>query len=149
MPKLREGGFLISKIKQMSGRIFDKKLKQNRIENLNNGQGRIIFVLWRNNDIPITELAKETALSKTTLTSMLDRLEKAGHIKRNIDDRDKRKTLVSLTEKSKLIKEKYFSVSHEMIGLFYKGLSNQQVDDFENTLQHILNNLGQYEKGQK
>jgi DNA-binding MarR family transcriptional regulator len=149
MDKFREGGFLISKIKQISGRIFDKKLLSSNITDLNTAQGRIIFALWKKDNIPISELVHQTALGKTTLTSMLNRLENTRYIKRTIYENDKRKTIVSLAEKSKLLQEKYEAVSQEMIDLFYDGISNKQIDEFESILHHILNNLIKYEEGQK
>ncbi|MCO7125247.1 MarR family transcriptional regulator [Sporolactobacillus shoreicorticis] len=144
--KSREGGFLISKVKQVSSRIFDKKLKSYAVTDLNSAQGRIIFVLWKHDDRSISDLVTDTALSKATLSSMLVRLERAGHVKRTIDKNDKRKTIVSLTEKSKLLKRTYADVSNEMIDLFYQGLSEEQIDAFERTLQHILSNLIKFEE---
>ena len=149
MEKLREGGFLISKIKQISERIFDKKLKNYDITDLNTAQGRIIFSLWQNDNIAISELARETALGKTTLTSMLDRLEQSGYIVRNIDNKDKRKTLVALSEKSKSIENRHEAVSKEMASLFYEGLTENQIDEFESLLKHILSNLIEYEEENK
>lgn len=149
MEKVREGGFLISKIKQISGRVFDKKLKAYGISDLNNAQGRIIFVLWQKDNIPIADLARQTALGKTTLTSMLDRLEQSGHITRTIDKKDKRITLVSLTAKSKSLKNHYETVSREMVSLFYKNIPENQVDQFEETLEQILSNLISYEEESK
>ena len=149
MVKLREGGFLISKIKQISERIFDKKLKKYGINDLNTAQGRIIFVLWQNDHIPIGDLARQTALGKTTLTSMLDRLERSGHIIQKTDEKDKRKTLVCLTDKSKSLKDRYEAVSQEMTSLFYKGLPEKQINDFEIFLKLILSNLIKYEEEQK
>ena len=107
MEKLREGGFLISKIKQISGRIFNRKLKEYDINDLNTAQGRIIFSLWQNDNVPISELARHTSLGKTTLTSMLDRLDQSGYIIRNVDENDRRKTLVALSDKVKLIASTY------------------------------------------
>ena len=80
MSRQREAGILIAKIHQLSGRIFNQKLKNNKLDKLNPAQGRIMFVLWNKNSLPIHELSKETQLSKSTLTSMLDRLEEAGYI---------------------------------------------------------------------
>ncbi len=77
LERLREGGFLVSKIGQVSGRVFDRKLKDHGIEDLNAAQGRIVFSLWQNDNIPISDLARQTALGKTTLTSMLNRLEQS------------------------------------------------------------------------
>jgi DNA-binding MarR family transcriptional regulator len=149
LERLREGGFLISKIKQISGRIFNKKLRNYDINDLNGAQGRIIFSLRQNDNIPISELARQTALGKTTLTSMLDRLEQSGYIVRNVDENDKRNVLVSLTLKSKSLEGRYEAVSKEMTCLFYEGLSEGQIDEFENLLKHILSNLVHYEEEHK
>ena len=149
MEQLREGGFLISKIKQISGRIFDKKLKSYDINDLNPAQGRIIFSLWKHDNVPISELVKQTALGKTTLSSMLDRLEKSGYIITKPDKNDKRKTLICLSEKSQAIKDRHEAVSKEMTELFYKGLSEAEIDEFEATLRHILSNLVRYEEKYK
>ena len=149
MVKIREGGFLISKIKQISERIFDKKLKHAGINDLNNAQGRIIFSLWQNDNITVTELARRTALGKTTLTSMLDRLEQNGHIIRKTDKADKRTVRVALSSKSKSLEGLYGTVSAEMTVLFYRGFSEEQVDEFEGSLKRILLNLVEYEQKHK
>ena len=149
MEKLRQGGFLISKIKQVSGRIFNKKLKSYGITDLNTAQGRIIFSLWQNDNTSITELAQKTALGKTTLTNMLNRLEQSGYIVMTADEIDKRRVLVALTEKSKLIEDRHGAVSKEMTALFYEGLSEERIDEFENTLEHIFINLVKYEEENK
>ncbi len=126
MNKFHEGGFLISKIKQITERIFDKKLKDFGID-LNSAQGRIIFSLWQNDNVPISELARRTALGKTTLTSMLERLEKSGYIVRNADAAgDKRQTLIALSDKTKSIESRHEVVSKEMTALFYKGFSENK-----------------------
>ena len=149
MEQLREGGFLISKIKQISGRIFDKKLKKHDINDLNTAQGRIIFSLWKHDNVPISELVKQTALGKTTLSSMLDRLEKSGYIITKPDKSDKRKTRISLSGKSQAIKDRHEAVSREMTELFYEGLSEAEIDEFEKTLRYILSNLVRYEEKNK
>ena len=141
MAKRREGGFLISKVKQLSARIFDKKLKNYGISELNSAQGRIIFSLWQKDKIAISALARETALGKTTLTSMLNRLEKSGLIVKQASTADRRRTIVSLTEKSKRLQDKFERFSEEMTDLFYRGLAEAEIDQFEKTLAHILTNL--------
>jgi MarR family transcriptional regulator, organic hydroperoxide resistance regulator len=149
MEKLREGGFLISKINQISARIFDKKLKASAINDLNTAQGRIIFSLWQKDNIPINELSRQTALGKTTLTSMLDRLEQAGYVNRKADEKDQRKVIVSLTEKGKSLESGYKTLSQEMTALFYQDLSERQIEEFERALKKILLNLISYEEAHK
>jgi MarR family transcriptional regulator, organic hydroperoxide resistance regulator len=141
MIDFRQGGFLISKIHQLSGRIFAKKLKDCNINEINPAQGRILFVLWQEDNIPIQLLSKRTALGKSTLTRMLDNLEKSGHILRQFSENDRRKVLICLTKENKRMKESYEAVSKDMINLYYKGFSEAEANLFEEFLTRIYQNL--------
>jgi len=142
---LREGGFLMAKVHQIAGRIFARKLKEQGIGEINPAQGRILFVLWKEDDIPISELARRTALEKSTLTSMLDRLEESGFVKRVRSTEDRRTILLRRTRKDRACQKVYVEVSREMNELFYAGLSEREVDEFEGVLRHILETLTAFE----
>ena len=144
MRSQRQGGFLIAQIHQLAGRIFARKLRECQVE-INPAQGRIMFVLWRNDGIPISELAKETSLGKSTLTSMLDRLEESGYVTRVRSQEDRREVLIKRTEKDEAWQEVYTQVSREMSELFYDGLSESEIDEFEKSLRRILDNLIAFE----
>lgn len=58
------GGFLITKIKQIQGRILERLLIQCGINQFNGAQGRILHVLWDNDNISISKLAKNTGFAK-------------------------------------------------------------------------------------
>jgi MarR family transcriptional regulator, organic hydroperoxide resistance regulator len=136
-----QGGFLISQIKQISGRIFEKLLVSASIEAFNGAQGRILYVLWQEDDIPIVELSQKTGLAKTTLTSMLDRMESANLIVRVFDKADRRQIRIALTEKTRQLSDEYNKVSREMNDIFYAGFSEDEINAFEDTLRRILKNL--------
>ena len=139
------GGFFISKIKQIQSRIFEKLLTEHGINEFNGAQGRILFVLWSSDDIPIKELSEKTGLAKTTLTSMLDRLEAQGHIKRSAAPNDRRTVNIRLTEKAKHLRKSYEDVSEKMNEIFYKGFTDDEIQHFENYLGKILENLTEKE----
>lgn len=139
------GGFYISQIKQIQSRIFEKLLKANDIDDLNGAQGRILFVLWQADNLPIRELSQKTSLAKTTLTSMLDRMEKKGYLKRALDPDDRRQIRIVLTEKAIAMRDRYQSVSIQMNNIFYEGFSEEEIVRFDNTLAKILQNLKDYE----
>ena len=135
------GGFLISQIKQIQGRIFSRLLVEAKIEEFNGAQGRILYVLWQEDNLPIVELAKRTGLAKTTLTSMLDRMESQGHVVRCCDTKDRRQIRIRLTEQAQKLEEKYGQVSDEMSRLFYRGFADEEIKALENGLEKILRNL--------
>ena len=146
MKTQREGGFLITKIHQVAGRIFARKLREHGIEEINPAQGRILFVLWREDSIPISELARRTSLEKSTLTTMLDRLETSGFLERVRCCDDRRVIRVRRTQKDRAWQKAYVAVSEDMNRLFYAGLAEQEIDRFENTLRHVLGNLTAFEE---
>lgn len=135
------GGFLISQIKQVSGRIFEKLLSKAGVDAFNGAQGRILYVLWQEDNIPIAELSKKTGLAKTTLTSMLDRMEESGLLLRIFDKTDRRQIRIALTEQARSLSGKYDKVSQEMNEIYYAGFSDDEIIAFENTLRRILKNL--------
>ncbi|MFW9851061.1 MAG: MarR family winged helix-turn-helix transcriptional regulator [Candidatus Thorarchaeota archaeon] len=140
MSQQKQGGFLITKIHHLSARVFSKKLKEYGID-IGPGQGRIIFSLWKEDGIPISELARRTSLGKSTLTDLVDRLVETGHVKRENHPSDRRITLIQLTDSAKEMHTKYTQVSKEMTDLFYRGFSSVEIDNLESSLQRLLSNL--------
>ncbi|MFW9772420.1 MAG: MarR family winged helix-turn-helix transcriptional regulator [Candidatus Thorarchaeota archaeon] len=149
MESQKKGGFLTAKIHQLSQRIFAKILRKANLNELNPAQGRIMFVLWQEDNISIHELSKRTLLSKSTLTSMLDRLEQSRFIKRVPSKTDRREILIQLKNKDKNFQAKYLEVSKNMTKIYYNNFSEQEINQFENYLERILNNLIEYNKKKK
>jgi DNA-binding MarR family transcriptional regulator len=57
----------------------------------------------KNPDKPISELSRHISLSQATVTSILDRLEQQGFVKRQRNEKDKRAVNLILTEKAENI----------------------------------------------
>ena len=147
MKSQRQAGFLMAKIRQVSSRIFEQILRDYSIE-INSAQGRIMFALWQADGISINELAQKTQLKKSTLTSMLDRLEDMGYIKRRRSKKDRRKILIKRTNKDQNLESKYVKLSQESTKLFFRGFSEGEIERFEKELERILENLIHFEAEQ-
>ena len=68
----REGFFLIARIKQVGDRAFERIIMEKNIDIFNGAQGRILYILWKQDGIPIKELSKQTGLAMSSLTTMLN-----------------------------------------------------------------------------
>lgn len=139
--KPRRGGFLLAKIHQLAERVFARIQRENGLSELNPAQGRIMIALWERDDIPIRELAARTALEKSTLTSMLDRLEATGFIQRIPSTHDRRQVFIRRTDKDRAWRQRVERISSEMTELFYNGFTAEEIDRFEEYLARILENL--------
>ena len=135
------GGFLLSQIHQLSRRAFEKMLRESGVDAFNGAQGRILYVLWEYDKLSITQVGKLTSLAKTTLTSMLDRMEESGLVERIPDKDNRRQIFVQITEKAKLYREQYDEVSERMNRLFYQGFLEEEIKEFEDMLGRIKANL--------
>ena len=142
-------GFLISQIKQVQARIFQRLLQDSGVEEFNGPQGRILYVLWQKDEVPIVELSQKTGLAKNTLTVMLGRMEEAGLIERKSSDNDKRQSLIVLTKKARNLQDKYNEVSQKMNSVFYDGFTEKEVLTMDGYLDRILENLEKTERNTK
>jgi MarR family transcriptional regulator, organic hydroperoxide resistance regulator len=136
-----QGGFLLAKAHQISGRIFSKLLKDAGGAAINPAQGRILFALWKVESMSITALAKETSLEPSTLTSMLDRLEAAGLVRRRPSAQDRRALEISCTAGGRAIQTHYATVSARMTEIFYGDMGADEIASFEKSLKQIVANL--------
>lgn len=140
------GGFLMSRIKQIHGRILNNLISNREITAFNAEQGRILHVLWENDNISIKELSARTGLAINTLTTMLERMQGKNLIEKRTDEKDKRKTIIILIDYAKSLKKEYDVISEEIISVFYKNFSHNEIMEFEEYLKRILDNLENYNK---
>lgn len=142
-------GFLISHIKQVQGRVFDRLLQTCGVDEFNGPQGHILYVLWKSEGIPIVELAQKTGLAKNTLTAMLCRMEENGLICREISASDRRQSLISLTPQARALEKRYNQVSQQMNSLFFKDFEKVEIKELEQYLDRIVSNLERAEQALK
>ena len=136
-----QGGYLISRIHRMGGRLFDRLLNEADIDAFNGAQGRILYVLWQEDGVSISEIAQRTGLANTTLTSMLDRMTEAGLIRREPVPGDRRRQHIVLTERARALKADYERISQRMNDLYYAGFTEEEYAQLEGYLLRILSNL--------
>lgn len=136
-----KGGFLISRIKQVGGRLFDRMLAEADVDAFNGAQGRILYVLWQGDGVTISQLSAQTSLANTTLTSMLDRMEQSGLILRTPSPKDRRALLIRLTDRARALKDDYDRISQQMNEMYYHGFTEEEIRLFESYLQRVLDNL--------
>jgi MarR family transcriptional regulator, organic hydroperoxide resistance regulator len=73
------------------------------------------------------ELAKATRLTTGAITAMIDRLEKAGFVKRSPDPKDRRKVIVTyLPQKHKGIKQNYGALA-KAVQTLLSGYTEEQL----------------------
>ena len=121
--------------------MFEHILSEKNIDAFNGAQGSLLYILWQEDGIPIRELSRRSGLAVTSLTGMLDRMEAAGLIYRDRGDKDRRKILIFLTDNARSLEKGYNEVTEEIENIYYKGFSEEEIDQCEKYLQRIFHNV--------
>lgn len=75
---------------------------------------------------PAREIADATRLTRASVTTLVDRLESRGLLRRTADDKDRRQVLVSLTAKAKSLARRYYGPIAAEGAKFLAGFSEQE-----------------------
>ena len=135
------GGTLISQIKQLQDRVFNKILKEEGIYEFNGQQGRILFSLWKDEKLSLIELSKRTSLAKTTLSTMIDRMRKNGLVIVEESKEDKRNLVIYLSDKTLALEDKINNATKRINDIFYKDFSENETKELDRLLIKIKENL--------
>lgn len=135
------GGTLISQIKQLQDRVFNKILKEEGIYEFNGQQGRILFSLWKDEKLSLIELSKRTSLAKTTLSTMIDRMRKNGLVIVEESKEDKRNLVIYLSDKTLALEDKINNATKRITEIFYKDFSEKEANELDRLLIKIKENL--------
>ncbi|MBQ4407657.1 MAG: MarR family transcriptional regulator [Bacteroidales bacterium] len=103
----------------------------------------VLMVLWEKDNQPVNDIARRLILETNTVTPLIQRMEKQGHITRKQGDKDKRQQIVSLTLSGKEMEERaYQLIPPAMLGRL--AACPLQLDDYQNLakeLDSIINTL--------
>ena len=81
---------------------------------INRTDARVLDVLERSGQMAAGAIATESGLTTGAVTTLLDRLERAGYVRRIRDQQDRRRVLVEMTPKArKLALEVYGPIGEE------------------------------------
>ena len=109
--------------------------------NLNKNQNRAIMIIGAIDNIMPTTLGKCLDLQKGSLTSMIDALERDGLVCRKGDPDDRRKTLISLTEKGRAYREWFMGELKKNVSKILRRLDEEDIFVYQESLKTTLATL--------
>ena len=109
-------------------------MHQSKMNNLSRGQGRVLAILKRRDNISTKNLAIILGISISALNSLLSKLEKKGYIVKEASADDKRVLLVKLTEKGRDLTIEP-SVNYDIFDCLDKN-QKQEFDSYLNSIIH-------------
>lgn len=94
-------GFLLAKAAQRWNELLAERFELAGFDEVRPSFGSILVPLYEEDGLRMGELARRAQLSKQTVTTQVRAVERAGLVRRALDDRDGRATRVWLSERAR------------------------------------------------
>lgn len=120
----------------------DIEAKYQNIKGLSTNELSIIRIISEKDEIIIKDILEALDIPKSTLTSIIDRLEKRNLISRAISKKDRRSYKLELTEDGKTAQDEHIKFEEEIYGKVMISLDNyEEREDFLRLIRKITSNI--------
>ena len=98
----------------------------------------VLLSLWQTDDAQTTELGRRAGLEPSTMTGLLDRMERDGLIQRRADPEDRRAQRITLTEYGRKAKAPVMRVVDATLARMTQGFSRAELSQLKELLQRLI-----------
>lgn len=132
---------LAATLRGKANQALKAKLRAAGLPEIDPAYGSILAQLFRHGERTMIELAQATRRDKSTVTTLVRRLEKLGYVARRDHPDDGRSWLVGLTEKGEGVREAFGVISHELLDQAYRGFTEAEKETVVSLLTKMTANL--------
>lgn len=118
-------------------RVYDHYEKRLAPFSLTSPQYFVFNALWMGDGISVGELGERVSLDSSTLTGIIDRLEKSGYVERKTNPDDRRSVLIFLTDKAREVGPKILDFADELDSKLRQLSSTDDMATFERVLRAL------------
>ena len=103
--------------------------------------GEILFRLFNYGPLTMSQMAKTIKRDPSTVTTLVNKLQKLDFIKLEENKKDMRSKLIVLTPKGEAFEKEFCKISEDLNACLLKGISKDEQQQLLNILNKIENNL--------
>jgi len=132
----------IGRIREKANALIERELKDREIRGIVPAHGAVLAFLFRQKGpVPIRAMVDDVKRVKSTVTVMVDTLEKHGYVRRLPCETDSRVTHVELTPKGRRLRKDFEEISQALLSKLYGDMSDKDRERLVRQLEMIENNL--------
>ena len=138
--------YTLTKIRQRLFAFLEAGLAGNNIRDVPPSWGHILFVLDRKGPLTLQELADGAEKDKSTVSSVIKRLEEGGYVVKEKGKGDGRFVRIRLTARAKRIKPLIWKISDAMNEQLFSGLNAAEKNRLFELLGRVCDNAERMSK---
>ena len=100
----------------------------------------VLMSLWRKDGLEVTALGRRVGLEPSTMTGLLDRMERDGLVARTVDPQDRRAQRIRLTPLGSDVRAPVAAVVDGVMPRVFAGIAPQELERTKQLLRQVLGN---------
>ncbi len=133
--------YLISRVTLQAASALKRGLAEAGVGQVKPAYLGVLLGLWYEDGLKVVELSRRAGLEPSTMTGLLDRMERDELIIRKSDPSDRRALLIQLTEKGHELEKPVHDAVERVLGGVFSGISEEDLSRTMNLLRKVLTNI--------
>jgi DNA-binding MarR family transcriptional regulator len=133
-------GFLLSRATWAMNNFVNRMLRENDLGDISVAYFAVLQALWGNDGLSISDLGERAQLEKSTMTSLIDRMEGAGLVRREDHPTDRRAYRICLTARGKELEEKLDQVVNRVYQHLTRGIPEKDLQKSTEVCKRLIEN---------
>lgn len=141
LEELSKSMLIVRTLKQIMSSLKKNVECQYKSFSLTGPQGMLMGTLAHCGEMKVSDLSEKLYLSNSTVSGIIDRLEKQGLVERIRSEEDRRVVYVKITPEFKIISEQHFKKIQKEIEMKMSKASPEELDKIQDGLNALKNLL--------
>ena len=132
--------YLISRVSLSVTAALKKEFESSGVEQVKPAYLCVLMSLWQEDGLKVIELSKRAGLEPSTMTGLLDRMQRDELVARTTDLTDRRVLRIHLTKMGRQVRDPVLKVVESVITEVFTGIPTEGISQTKNVLRHVLAN---------
>lgn len=127
-------------IRELAYRFILRELAARGVRGWVPSHGATLSVLFHEGQMRMSELAERIHRDKSTVTTLVGKLEEFGYVTRRKDPTDARASCVLLTKKGRALESTFREISEQLLERTYRGFTKAEREQLASLLERVFGN---------
>jgi len=132
--------YLISRVTLLTTSALKKGLAAAGVEDVRPAYLGALLALWKEDGLKVVDLGRRSGLETSTMTGLIDRMERDGLVERRDDANDRRVQRINLTGKGRQAMSPVLAVVESVLVTVFEGISAEDLSKTTDVLKRVLAN---------
>jgi DNA-binding MarR family transcriptional regulator len=132
----------VARIRELANAVIERELASRRLEGLQPAHGSVLaFLFGQQKPVPVKEIVERVGRVKSTVTGMVNTLERHGYVRKTPSAEDGRVVYVELTQKGDALRAEFEAISQTLLDAVYGKMTRGDRKMLVQLLSQVESNL--------